>query len=347
MELQVIHHLAQQQSHPLRILLVASGGCTALSLLAHPAVAQIDAVDINPAQLYLVELRRQIIQHLTPAEQRCVLGIDLTTPASDRLALYHQVRSHLPIAPRQYWDQHTEQIAFGVNRVGRFEQLFRVLAARFAALGLNPLQQPDVALAHPQWRSLFEATFERQTLIQTFGEAAVNYSMDRSFGEHFADVFAQALQRFDPHDNYFLTQVWGDRYAQEPEGIPPYLQATSQQTILHCGIERLHLHQGHFVATLRSLSQETPFDLIQFSNISDWMPVDALHQMLAIAVQCLAPGGALLGRRLNGDHHLATLMSNHVAVDTALSRALWQSDRSFFYREVVVGFARPTERAWD
>lgn len=60
-ELQVIEQLAQQQEHPLRVLLVASGGCTALSLLASPDVAQVEAVDLNPAQLHLVELRSPCI----------------------------------------------------------------------------------------------------------------------------------------------------------------------------------------------------------------------------------------------------------------------------------------------
>ncbi|MEP0833323.1 BtaA family protein [Microcoleus sp. AS-A8] len=58
-ELRVIEQLQERQGHPLRVLLVASGGCMALSLLASSAVAQIEAVDLNPAQLHLVELRRQ------------------------------------------------------------------------------------------------------------------------------------------------------------------------------------------------------------------------------------------------------------------------------------------------
>jgi len=341
-ELRVIQRLHQAQGRPLRVLLVASGGCTALSLLGSSAFAHIDAVDANLAQLHLVELRRQALTTLPLQAQYQLLGIEQWPNSKveppNRLALYEKVRSHLPEATRRYWDDHADQVAFGVNQVGRFEQLFRELSAQFAAIGLNPLGCPADAIAHPQWRAIFEAVFERNKLANTFGEAAVNYSMDRSFGEHFADVFAQALTRFSPTTNYFLMQVWGDRYTSSPEGVPPYLQPTIQQSIHQLGTERLHLHHGLFLNTLSELTKTNRFDLIQFSNISDWMPIPDLHSMIESAVQCLNPGGALIGRRLNGDHHLATIMANYLAVDQDFSRLLLESDRSFFYQEVVVGF---------
>ncbi|MEP0833324.1 hypothetical protein NDI48_19330 [Microcoleus sp. AS-A8] len=89
---------------------------------------------------------------------------------------------------------------------------------------------------------------------------------------------------------------------------------------------------------MQQLAESSPFDLIQFSNISDWMPLSDLHAMLTSAVNSLKPGGALIGRRLNGDHHLASVMADHLQVDESLSRQLLAGDRSFFYREVVVGF---------
>ncbi|MEM9215443.1 MAG: DUF3419 family protein [Cyanobacteria bacterium P01_F01_bin.150] len=340
-ELQVIDRLTSAQPHPLRILMVASGGCTALSVLSRPGVGHIDAVDVNIAQLHLVELRRQALE-LGLEDQLCLLGgldsLDVQAAEELRLKLYGQLRSRLPDATRQYWDQRPEQIGFGVNQVGRFEQLFRDLAAQFAAVDLHPLDDPQTAVQHPQWRSLFNTVFERSRLVQTFGEAAVNYSMDRSFGDHFADVFAQALTRFTPSKNYFLTQVWGDRYALGPEGVPLYLQPTVQATIRALDVNRLELHHGPFTHQLAALAKRYSFDLIQCSNISDWMPIPELHSMMAQMVTCLAPGGAMIGRRLNGDHHLASIMAEHLTVDSTFSQQLLESDRSFFYREVVVGF---------
>ena len=337
-ELRVIEQLQERQGHPLRVLLVASGGCMALSLLASSAVAQIEAVDLNPAQLHLVELRRQALLHLSLDEQLQLIGADLEASETERLTLYENLRLQLPDTTRAFWDARQDQIAFGVNRVGRFEQLFRELSARLAACELDPIYAPATALEHPRWRDSFETVFERSKLIRTFGEAAVNYSMERSFGEHFADVFASALQRFVPTENYFLTQVWGDSYTRGLDGVPLYLQPPAQMSIRSLGTDRLRLHHGAFAEKMQQLAESSPFDLIHFSNISDWMPLSDLHAMLKSAVNSLKPGGALIGRRLNGDHHLASVMADHLWVDESLSRQLLAGDRSFFYREVVVGF---------
>jgi S-adenosylmethionine-diacylglycerol 3-amino-3-carboxypropyl transferase len=339
-EMRVIDRLARTQNHPLRLLLIASGGCTALSLLTMPEVAEIEAVDTNTAQLHLVELRRQALLNLSIAEQLDLIGENFTTPESMRINLYNKIADRLPTTTRNYWDNHLSEIAFGVNRVGRFEQLFRELSARFTEAGLDPINDTDAAIQDDRWQSIFEAIFDRHQLIQTFGESAVNYSMDRSFGTHFADVFARSLQKYDPHQNYFITQVWRDRYADGVNGVPLYLQPQAQSSIHHLGTDRLKLHHGVFVEKMLELGSNKPFDLIQCSNISDWMPPQDLDQMLAQAVNLLNPGGGLIGRRLNGDHHLGSVMATHISVDEDFSRELLELDRSFFYREVVVGWKR-------
>ncbi|AFZ01243.1 DUF3419 family protein [Calothrix sp. PCC 6303] len=339
-EMRVIKQLAQTQNHPLRLLLIASGGCTVLSLLSISEVAEIAAVDLNPAQIHLVELRRQALLNLPIAAQLDLIGANKATSEAERIKLYKKIASKLPTSTRNYWDAREQQIAFGINRVGKFEQLFRELSASFTEIGFDPLNKTQEAIESPQWRSLFENVFERDKLAVIFGEAAVNYSMDRSFGEHFADVFAHSLQKFVSTKNYFITQVWCDAYTDEIDGVPLYLQPLVQTSIRQLGTERLKLHQGTFVEKMIELGADKPFDLIQFSNISDWMPPQDLDNMLLQAVHVLKPGGALIGRRLNGDHHLASLMAAHIFVDENFSRELLESDSSFFYREVVVGWKR-------
>src|SRR5213078_2896892 len=49
-----------------RVLLVASGGCTAAALAAAPNVARLHLVDPNPAQLALCRLKLRLLQTETP-----------------------------------------------------------------------------------------------------------------------------------------------------------------------------------------------------------------------------------------------------------------------------------------
>jgi len=317
----------------LRVLLIGSGGCTALSLLAEPRVARVQVVDPNPAQLHLIALKASALDTLSPPDQLTLLGAFKLGTSEARRALYLRLAPFLPAATRAYWDARPAEVAFGLNRVGRFEETFRQLAAAFAERGLNPA----AAAGTSEWYEVFEEVFERGRLSETFGEAAVSYSMDRTFGAHFADVFAAALAEGPLEGNYHQHQVWRDAYPSTEE-LPRYLQAPAQAQIRHLGTDRLALDQGSFAERLEALAAEGPFDLIQTSNISDWMPVPEVRTLLRRAKSCLRPGGAVLGRRLNGDHVLADVFAETLRVEPALNAELLELERSRFYREVVAGF---------
>ena len=339
-ELAVIRGLAARRGAPLRVLMIASGGCNVLSVLACPEVAAVDAVDPNPAQLHLTQLRACAAARLEPAAQLALLGADPAhePPAPGRL--YAALRRELPAATRDWWDARPEQLAFGLNRAGRFEALFRELAGAFAARGLDPLERPGEALVSPEWHPVFQRVFHRERLIALFGERAVLYSTRRSFADHFDAAFAAALQRWTPRENPFLHQVFRDAYAPGEAGLPDYLRPEAQGRLRRRGVAGLRLHPGTLEANLGPLSREARYDLIHTSNITDWMPREELRALFARLPAALAPGGAVLARRLNGDYDLAEELSGALlAVDADLSEALRRADRSFFYQEIGVAHA--------
>ncbi|MCO5166687.1 MAG: BtaA family protein [Planctomycetes bacterium] len=327
--------VAAASDRPARALLVCAAGDTALSLLLRPHVGTIDAVDPSPAQRHLCALKLAAALALPRDALHRLVGVSAASE-DERLALYARARARLPDDARAHWDARPAQVARGVLQAGRFEALFRELAAAFRADGLEPLVRPDEALACPRWGARFERVFERERLAATFGRAAVDYSMERSFGAHFADVFAGALRRWPAAagENPFLRQVWEGRYrADLPGGLPDWLEEPGALR----RPERLRLHAGRVGDLLPALAAEGAYDLVQTSNVSDWMPVPALEALIDAAALALAPGGALLMRRLNGDHDLRALVARRLVVDPAECERLRADDRSFFYREVVVG----------
>jgi S-adenosylmethionine-diacylglycerol 3-amino-3-carboxypropyl transferase len=338
----VVLRVAAEAGRPVRVLLVASGGCTALSLLACEAVSEIVAVDVNPAQLHLVELRLRALEHLSLPEQLELMGAAPSGRSERRQALYARLRAHLSPACRQHWDERASEIGYGAGRVGRFEELFRILRSALERADLDPMRRKDAG-DDPRWHDVFRRVFDRGALIERFGEAAVTYSMDRGFDEHFAAVFAAALKRWSPSENYFLLQALDDRYAPDLGALPPYLEPEVQESVRRLGTRRLELVCGEFRAALATRSRADQFDVVQTSNISDWMPVSELRRLFTEVSGALARPGAVIGRRLNGDHCLADLMEEVFDVDRDWNRTLVERDRSFFYSEVVVGRARAAE----
>ncbi len=338
-ELAVIRLLAERRRRPLRVLMIASGGCNALAVLARPEVAVVDAVDPNPAQLHLTMLRAWGAVRLDPADQLALLGADPGHDPAAPARVYGRLRIELPAATRDWWDARPAQLAFGLNRAGRFEVLFRELAAAFAARGLDPVARPGEALVSPDWFAIFQRVFRRERLVELFGARAVMYSTQRSFAAHFAQVFATALQRWKPPDNLYLYQVFRDAYPPGEAGLPAYMRAEARGQLRRRGLADLRLHAGTLEANLGPLAASQPYDLIHTSNITDWMPREDLRALFARLPAALVPGGAILARRLNGDYDLAEELQGHVGVDAKLSRELASADRSFFYQEIVAAFA--------
>jgi len=130
-----------------RVLLVASCGENALSLLAHGSIAQLDGIDINLAQLKLCELRRTAAEFLSPADQMRLLGSELGQPSlsgsEERLGLYEQIRWRLPDTARQFWDaRRDKEIAYGIQQVGRNDIGMQDIRAQVQAVGFEPFVRP-------------------------------------------------------------------------------------------------------------------------------------------------------------------------------------------------------------
>ncbi len=339
-ELALAEIVAERLGRPLRVLVVGSGGCTALSLLGSDSIARIDAVDLNPAQRHLIELKRAALEALTLDEQLTFIEADENVAVEARLALYQQLRPRLPEDTRAFWDQREDQLGFGVNRVGRLEELFREVREQLTERGIDPLVNPSKALGSHDWNSIFATAFEKAKMSQTVGAASVGYSTKTQVSSHFAESFANAIRRFagSSEDNYLLHSAFRGRYAPERGAIPPWLQPATQERAKAHGVGRLHTHTGPFLGKMLELSSDVPYDLIITSNLIDWMPGPEANRLYRAIRNSLAEGGAVLSRRLCGDHALGTMMAKHLTVDAALSSNLSGNDRSCVFREIVVGF---------
>jgi S-adenosylmethionine-diacylglycerol 3-amino-3-carboxypropyl transferase len=335
LELALVEELAEELGRPLRVGLVASGGCTALSLLASPLVERVDAVDLNPAQLHLVEMKRCAIERLTVEEQEVLFGGRDADPEV-RSALYDIVRFDLPEATRAWWDARPAEIRYGLGRVGRFEQLCQEMADRFAEHGLDPVARPSEAMGHPAWGEIFNSVFDRARMASSFGTASVSYSTGREFSDHFSASIAEALKRTKADSNYFLAHV----FPTSDGHTHPCLEPEVQRGVRELGAQRMFLHRGPLLGQLQALSADAPFDLIQTSDVTDWLPVSERLALFRAAKNGLRPGGALLSRRLNADAELAGLVANHLEVDAERSNSFLEQERTFLYREVVVARRR-------
>jgi S-adenosylmethionine-diacylglycerol 3-amino-3-carboxypropyl transferase len=333
---------------PLRVLMIVSSGENMLSLLTQAMVASVDAVDLNPAQLHLCELRRAALEHLTRDEQLRLFGAHPSFPrggdTAERLALFERVSPHLSDDGRSYWEVRRDQeIAFGVQHVGRNDIIMHDICERLRAAGFEPLGRAPEAADLPAWKAVYTGLMTADYVRQLFGLpsealAARIASISGIIGEyHF-----RALQQPHAAHNPYLTTVFASAYATTAgeDGLPLYLQQDGQAALQRLGTqERLRLHAGNMLERMVPLADAYgSFDLISISNIADWMTAEQFAATVTNARGCLTPGGALLARTATGSPMIVDVMEQHMATDNAFNDQLLLVERGPWFRTLAVGF---------
>jgi len=291
-----------------RVLMEASGGCTALSLATlHPQL-QLTLVDPNPAQLDLIRRKQRALAAHDASERNRLFNI-----GSDDSA--------------------------GLNQCGNFESLFRSwrrfiheLIAPPAAVEALFTQEGELASApsllfeSPWWPVPFRLFFSDDVLRTMFGPDATQHATPGSYPAYFQELFERGLRRADAFNNYFLHHILLGKYLDRPAALPAYLvEAPSSQPIELA------------TCTLADAPDPESADLVGLWNLMDWMDADAIRCLAERLGDALRPGAAIVYRQLNNDDDLEALFRPQFRFDQECGAALLAEDRSLFYQSIHVG----------
>lgn len=286
------------------VLLVASGGCTALSLKHEFPQLEVVAFDSNPAQL-------AHLQDKAAAVERGELR-----------------RLNVGDASRD-----------GLNQCGAFEGLFRTLRGFLLEFVLTEEEleayfAPGTALsarrslferwrASPYWPAAFAVAFVDDLLHAMFGPAATQHAEQGSYPGYFRRAFERGLARTDGARNPFLQHVLLGRY--RPEDAPAYVHAKQALPV------------SLFEGTLLGVPDLGRFELIHLSNIFDWSDDALVASWAERLVHEARPGARILIRQLNNQRELRRFFEPAFVFDDALGAAFLDRDRSLFYERFEIG----------
>ena len=293
------------------VLLIASGGCTALTLQALFPDLQITLVDFNPAQLERVREKMSALRDVDTATRDRRFNIGTSDPE-------------------------------GLNQNGNFESLFRGLrefifdlvadAADIRALFEEEGQLAkvsEVLFSSKYWSVAFELYFSDSLLNAMFGPDATQHAETGSYPRYFQQLFEKGLTALNAFDNYFLHHVFLGYYLQRPASLPYYL--LSPPTDYH-----FEMVEG----PLDQVPELQRFDLISLSNIMDWMPLAEIAVLIKYLQNEMKSGASLLYRQLNNRTDLSMDFGDAFEFNAALGVRFQEAERSLFYSSVHVGKRR-------
>jgi S-adenosylmethionine-diacylglycerol 3-amino-3-carboxypropyl transferase len=289
------------------VVLVASGGCTALSLSRlHPAL-EVVAFDLNSAQLAHVEDKRA------------------AAAAGD-------------LARLNVEDDRAE----GLNQKGAFEGLFRVLRGfleefvttreEIASVFSGALDERtrlarlEEWFRSPYWPAAFGTTFNDAFLVAMFGPEAIQHAAPGSYPAYFQSAFERGLSRADASRNPFLQHILLGFYRRDD--APPYVYVGGASS------KRPTLVRG----SLLDVEDLARFELFSLSNVFDWSTDGLVEEWARTLARHARPGSAILIRQLNNRRDLRHFFRPAFAFDDDLGRDLLALDRSLFYERIEVGF---------
>ena len=113
------------------VLSIGSAGCNAFAMLLAGAQSVV-AVDLNPAQIALIHLKKQAVIHCSLLEYRSLLGV-----SNDRspLPIYQRIRAERPAEIQDFWDNNQALLTQGVIHVGKLDRYFLMFQSVESHLG--------------------------------------------------------------------------------------------------------------------------------------------------------------------------------------------------------------------
>ncbi len=293
------------------VLLVASGGCTALTLQALFPDLRITLFDFNPAQLERLREKMSALRDIDEARRHRRFNIGTSDPR-------------------------------GLNQNGNFESLFRGLRAFIFDLVADEAEirmlfqekgrrsnVSEVLFSSKYWRVAFDLYFSDSLLNAMFGPSATQHAETGSYPRYFQTLFEKGLTSAKAFDNYFLHHVFLGYYLQHPASLPYYLLAPPTDY-------RFQMVEG----TLDQVPELQNFDLISLSNIMDWMPLAEITTLVGHLQNEMKSGASVLYRQLNNYTDLSTYFGNSFEFNEALGAQFQSIERSLFYSSVHVGKRR-------
>ncbi|HKU42610.1 MAG TPA: DUF3419 family protein [Polyangiales bacterium] len=326
------------------VLCITAGGGRVLNLLVGEPES-IWAVDLNPVQNYLLELKVAGLRELDHASYLRFLGV---READDRSVTYRRVRSALGPGAQAFFDAHPGLIRDGILFQGRLERylcrIARVLQWTHA-LGVRGLFECEDIEAQRKWlrrldTPLFRAiahTATRRSVMRAFSGDPGFYRYVPSDVALHREIYSGVIEHFThflARDNPLMQLVFFGRFFHEA-ALPHYLNAESYTRVQNALAKVKLVTVSARIDQALMQAGPAAFDALSLSDISSYLDDGAHDQLFADVLHAARPGAIVCSR--SNIHHrpLRPEHASRLQRDRTLERELAVSDHSCVHKFLI------------
>ncbi|MEI6177268.1 MAG: DUF3419 family protein [Verrucomicrobiota bacterium] len=325
-------------------LSIGSAGDNSFALLANGA-STVTAVEMNPAQIACIELRRTAYLTLDHKE---LLELNGSRPSTRRPEIYQACRHGLPTPVRNFWDSMPDAIERGIGSVGKFENYFSIFRKFVLPLAHSRKRVEALLVPRPsdererfyreiwdnrRWRWIFQLFFSR-TLMGALGrDPAFFRYVEGSVADRILMRTRHALVVLDPSENPYLHWILTGTHG---EVLPEALEEKNFNRIRNALTEnRFEVSHGSIEALLEQ-QPDRRYDAFNLSDIFEYMSETNTAALLEKIADAANPGARLAYWNMLAPRSRPDAMAGRLLSCDAEAERLFAEDRAFFYSRFVV-----------
>ncbi len=328
------------------VLAVTGGGARALDLLtARPK--KIIAIDMNPLQNYLLELKMAAIKALNYDRYAEFLGL---RGCNERVALYRRICSELSHEARLFWDTQLKMIKKGVLYQGRWERYFKILAwtvkifrrkkvkTLFSFADIEKQREFCRAKWNSKlWKSYINFVCRRFFWKYFLRDPGFYHYVPRDFhiGDYIFSSMMKSLDTYLARDNHFFSLLFHSKYTNE-KSLPIYLQERNY-AVLRENLSRIEIVTDSLQHYLRYCPEQS-IDKFSLSDVSSFMAENDYLLILKSCLRVTKPKGLFCLRHFLVKRGIPEILRKDIQLFSSLEQELNQTDISFGYTFTVGQF---------
>lgn len=326
------------------VFTITSGCCNSLGFLRFNPSA-VYCVDINPAQNYLMELKKAAYKELDHETCCAFLGLN---NCNERKKIFTSLKNHLSPEALYFWQKHETIIAKGIIMNGRYEKfvkiagrLLRLLQGskkvkRFFSLSSVDEQKNfyENQWDNKKWRWIFNTMFNKKRLAKK-GLVSDYFHFDdgsSSFSESFYKRASHVMKDIPVQTNYFIALYFLGHYLDK-RNVPEYLKEENF-SIIKDNVDKIQTVAADSKYWLEQQPADM-FDAFALSNICELMDDKDTHKLFSEVIRTAKPGARIIFRNLMIPREVPEDLRHIIVKNEMLSRQLQFADRSFVYGKVA------------
>ncbi len=321
-------------------LSIASGGENSLSLLSQ-SPAKVIAVDCNPSQLAILELKAAAFRNLSHAELLRFLGSHPATPA-ERREYYTYCAPDLAPATARYCRENVHLIEAGINHAGKFEDYFRLF--RQTLLPLIHDRRTVEQLCAPRslearrtfylevwntwrWRALFSMFFSRKVMGNAGRDPALFKYVEGDCSSRILGRVRHGLTEVAPESNPYLQWIL---FGEHRKDVLPHALREENFQAIRDNLSKLEWH-CQTIEEYLATNPATRVDCYNLSDIFEYMSEAEYGELLDILIGASADGARMAYWNMLVDRRATASYGGQITTDEQKAQELLAADKAFFY----------------